>query len=161
MTFASDLKIWENAQLEFAKVLLGSDEKRIVSLEIAQWKFKDWDIKTNSIPNWEETYEIKFDTMAKDTGNFVIETRCSWIASGIYRSKADYIVYNVKWERRIQERGELILRLINTEKRITKWGDWYRAEMYVIKCTELPNLFTKIETNGPRKEIGQNDGEAK
>ena len=103
----------------------------------------------------------EFDTMAKDTGNFVIETRCSGIASGIYASKADYIVYNVKWEWRIQERWELILRLIDTEKRITKWGDWYRAEMYVIKCTELPNLFTKIETNESGKETGQDDGEAK
>ena len=140
MSFTTDLMLWENAQIEFAKLLLSSKEKRIVSIEFAQWKFKDRDIKVN----WEETYEIKFDTKAPDTGNFVIETRCSWIASGIYASKADYIVYNVKWEWRIQERGELILRLIDTEKRLTKWWDWFRAEMYVISCEELPNLFTKI-----------------
>ena len=141
MSFTNDLKIWEDAQIEFAKVLLST--RKITKLEFAQWRFKDWDIKI-SVPTWEETYEIKFDTMAKDTGNFVIETRCSGIASGIYRSKADYIVYNIKWEWRIQERWELILRLIDTEKRITKWGDWHRAEMYVISCEELPNLFTKI-----------------
>lgn len=142
MSFASDLKIWENAQIEFAKVLLST--KKIYTLEIAQGKFKDWDIKIVT-PLWEETYEVKFDTMASETWNFVVETRCSWLASGIYTSKADYIVYNVKWEWRIQERWELILRLIDTEKRTTKWGDWYRVEMYVIKCEELPNLFNKIE----------------
>lgn len=143
MSFANALKIGEDAQVEFAKVLLKN--KKIISLEMAQWKFKDWDIKINSIPDWEETYEVKFDTMAPTTGNFVIETRCSWIASGIYASKADYIVYNVKWEWRCQERWELILRLIDTEKRLTKGWDWYRAEMYVIKCEELPNLFDKVE----------------
>ena len=142
MSFVNDLKIGEDAQIEFAKVLLTT--RKISNLEIAQGKFKDWDIKITT-PTWEETYEIKFDTMAPNTWNFVIETRCSWIASGIYSSKADYIVYNVKWEWRIQERWELILRLIDTEKRTTKWWDWYRAEMYVIKCEELPNLFDKVE----------------
>lgn len=141
MAFVNDLKIGEDAQIKFAKVLLTT--KKISKLEIAQGKFKDWDIKITT-PSWEETYEVKFDTMAPSTWNFVIETRCSWIASGIYSSKADYIVYNVKWEWRVQERWELILRLIDTEKRTTKWWDWYRVEMYVIKCEELPNLFDKV-----------------
>lgn len=158
MSFARDLKIWENAQIEFAKLLLST--RKIIKLEFAQGKFKDWDIKITT-PLWEETYEIKFDTMAKDTGNFIIEKRCSWNASGIYTSKADYIVYNVKWERWMQERGELILRLINTDMRITKWWDGFRTEMCVIKCEELPNLFNKVETNDSGKEAWQNDGEAK
>lgn len=142
MSFISDLKLWETAQYEFAKVLLST--KKIINLQFAQWKFKDWDIRIET-PEWEKTYEVKLDTKAPETNNFVVEFRCSWKASGIYSSKADYIVYNVKWEWRIQERWELILRLIDTEKRITKWGDWFRVEMYVIKCDELPNLFNKIE----------------
>lgn len=142
MSFLWDLAVGHNAEKEFAKVLL--DKENIIALEFAQWKNKDYDIKIIT-PEWEKTYEIKFDTKAPDTGNFVIETRCSDKASGIYTSKADYIVYNVKWEWWMQERGELILRLIDTEKRITKWGDWFRAEMYVIKCEQLPNLFTKLE----------------
>ena len=144
MSFVSDLKIWEEAQFEFAKQLLSSKQKRIVSIEFAQWKFKDWDIKTNSIPNWEETYEVKSDTMAPQTGNFVIETRFKWKPSGIYTSKADFIVYFVKWEWRIQERGELILRLLKTEKKETKWWDWWNSDLYVIKCEELPNLFMPL-----------------
>lgn len=145
MSFVSDLAIWEACQIEFAKLLLSTE--KVITLEIAQWKFKLRDIKITT-PEWEKTYEIKKDLKAQDTWNYVIETRCNWKASGIYTSTADYIVYNVKWEWRIQERWELILRLIDVEKRITKGGDWWRAEMYVLKCDTLPVLFNKIETNG-------------
>lgn len=48
MTFTNDLAIGRKAEKEFAKVLL--DTKQIISLEFAQGKFKDWDIKTNEIP---------------------------------------------------------------------------------------------------------------
>lgn len=145
MSFVSDLAIWEACQIEFAKLLLSTE--KVITLEIAQWKFKLRDIKITT-PEWEKTYEIKKDLKAQDTWNYVIETRCNWKASGIYTSTADYIVYNVKWEWRIQERGELILRLMDVEKRITKGGDWWRAEMYVLKCETLPILFNKIEING-------------
>lgn len=143
--FIDDLAIGEACQVEFTKVLL--DTEKIIKIEFAQWKFKYRDIKITT-PEWEKTYEIKKDLKAPETGNYVIETRCSWKPSGIYASKADYIVYNVKWEWRIAERGELILRLIDVEKRTTKWGDWFRAEMYVLKCETLPLLFNKIKTNG-------------
>lgn len=145
MSFVNDLKIWEGAQREFAKILL--DTKSIISIEFARWKFKDWDIKIDCIPDWILTYEVKTDTMADKTWNFVIETRFKWEASGIYTSKADYIVYCVKNERYIQKRGELILRLIDTPKRITKWWDWYNSELYVISCDELEKLFTHLNSN--------------
>jgi hypothetical protein len=148
MWFAKDLLIWEEAQREFAKVLL--DTKKTTSLEFAQGKFKDWDIKIDCVPDWILTYEVKSDTMAKDTGNFVIETRFKWNPSWIFTSKADYIVYYIKWEWRAQERWELILRLINIEKRETKWGDWRQSTLRVISCDKLPDLFTKLETNEQR-----------
>lgn len=161
MSFASDLKIWENAQREFAKILLdNTSEFRIVSIEFAQGKFKDWDIKIDCIPDWILTYEVKTDTMADKTWNFVIETRFKWEASGIYASKADYIVYCVKNERYIQKRGELILRLIDTPKRTTKWWDWFNSELYVISCDELDKLFTHLNTNpinNGNGETGQSD----
>ena len=148
--FADDLAIGRKAEVEFAKILLdNTKEFRVVSLEFAQGKFKDWDIKIDCVPDWILTYEIKSDTMADKTGNFVIEFRGSkWNASGIYTSKADYIVYYVKWEWWVQERGELILRLINTEKEEVKGWDWKLTSMWKIKCSELPNLFTKLEVNG-------------
>ena len=148
MWFASDLAIWEDAQKEFAKVLLdNTKEFRVISLEFAQWKFKDWDIKIDCVPDWILTYEVKSDTMADKTGNFVIEYRFKWNPSWIFVSKADYIVYYIKWERWIQERWELILRLMNTEKRETKWWDGYYSSLWVISCDKLPDLFNKIEIN--------------
>lgn len=149
MSFVSDLAIWEACQIEFAKLLLNTE--KVITLEIAQWNFKLWDIKVTT-PEWEKTYEIKKDLKAKDTGNYVIETRASWKPSGIYASHADYIVYNVKWEWRCQSRWELILRLMDVEKRTTKWGDWRRAEMFVLSCDTLPILFTKIENGQAWKE---------
>lgn len=141
MSFISDLRVWENAQKEFAKILLDTRESKVVSLEFAQGKFKDWDIKVNYIPEGEVTYEVKTDTMAQDTGNFVVEYRFKWHPSWIYTSKADYIVYNVLWKWWIQERWELILRLINTEKRETKGWDWRNSSLRVISCEKLPLLF--------------------
>ena len=163
MTFTNDLAIGRRAEKEFAKVLLDNTEEfRVVSLEFAQGKFKDWDIKIDCIPDWILTYEIKSDTMADKTWNFVIEFRGNkWNASWIYASKADYIVYYVKWEWWIQERGELILRLINTEKEEVMGGDGKLTSMWKIKCTELPNLFSKIKTNGQRgEETTEGTGEA-
>lgn len=138
--FIGCLKAGQQTEKAFVCNLLMNNE--IASIEFPQWKFKDYDVKVTYC-NWDvKTYEIKRDLKANDTGNFVIETRCSDKASWIYTSKADYIVYYVLWKFWIQERWELILRLINTDKRTTKWWDWYRAEMYVIKADELPNLFT-------------------
>lgn len=146
MSFISDLKVWEDAQREFAKLLLdNTKEFRVVSLEFAQGKFKDWDIKIDCIPDWILTYEVKTDTMASQTGNFVIEYMYKWEPSWIFTSKADYIVYNVKWERWIQEKWELILRLMNTEKRETKGWDGRNSSLRVISCDKLPLLFNKIE----------------
>ena len=146
MTFTKDLAIGRSAEKEFAKVLL--DTKQIISLEFAQGKFKDWDIKIDCVPDWILTYEIKSDTMAEDTGNYVIEYMFKWKPSWIYTSKADYIVYYIKWEWWIAERGALILWLMNTEKRDTKWWDWRASSLWVLKCETLPNLFNKIEVDG-------------
>lgn len=145
MWFAKDLSDWVRAQIEFAKVLL--DTEKVISLEFAQWRFPDWDIKILT-PDWEKTYEVKSDRQAQDTGNYVIEYSYKWKPSWIFTSKADYIVYYVKWERRIAERGALILWLINAEKRTTKWWDWWASSLWVLKCETLPDLFSKIKTDG-------------
>ena len=138
--FVGCLKVWQQTEKAFACNMIMSND--IASIEFPQWKFKDYDIKIE-FADWNiKTYEIKRDLKAEETSNFVIEFRCSWKPSWIYYSKADYIVYYVLWKFWMQERWELILRLIDTEKRIAKWWDWRRAEIYVIKADELPNLFT-------------------
>ena len=143
MSFISDLKAWKKTEREFAKLLLDCPD--VTRIEFPEWKSKERDIR---VMKWCEiiTYEIKTDFKADETWNFVIETRFNWKASWIYASKADYIVYYILWKRYIQERWELILRLINCEKRETKWWDWYKSELYVISIDNLPNLFNTITT---------------
>ena len=52
MTFTKDLAIGRSAEKEFAKILLDNTEEfRVVSLEFAQGKFKDWDIKIDCVPD--------------------------------------------------------------------------------------------------------------
>ena len=162
MWFAKDLKYGQSQEQIFARYLL--DYPDCVSIEFAQWKFKDYDIKLTT-KDKTITYEVKADTMAPQTWNFVIETRYKWVPSGIYASKADYIAYCVKDEWYLQSRGELVLRLINTPKRITKWGDKRQSELYVIKCEELDNLFEHLNLNPTnygqvKKEENVSGGEA-
>lgn len=156
MSFVKDLSDWIKAQIEFAKVLL--DTEKIISLEFAQWRFTDWDIKINT-PGGEKTYEIKSDRQAEQTGNYVIETRFKWNPSWIFTSKADIIVYYIKWQWWVQERGELILRLMNTEKRETKWWDWFNSTLWVISCDKLPNLFNLRENGETRLSDNWNSTE--
>ena len=141
MSFIIDFKVGKTAEKKFAKYLI--DFPWFVSLEMPRGKCKDWDIilttKDKII-----TYEVKSDTMADKTWNFVVEYRFRWEASGIYASKADFIVYNILWEWRIQKRAELILRLQETEKREVKWWDGWNSDLYIIKVEELPNLFEKL-----------------
>lgn len=144
MSFVMDLKVWKEAEKIFAKYLI--DFPDFISIEIPDGKFKDYDIKLTTKQKV-ITYEVKSDTMAPKTGNYVIETRFKWEPSGIYESKADYVVYYVKWEFWIQKRSELILRLIDAEKRTTKWGDWWQSELYVLSCDTLPQLFEHLNLN--------------
>ena len=142
MSFAKDLSDWVKAQIEFAKILL--DIEKVTSIEFAQWRFPDWDIKIKT-PDWEKAYEVKSDRQAEQTGNYVVEYSYKWNPSWIFTSKADYIVYYVKWEWWVAERGKLILWLMETEKRSTKWGDGWASSLWVLSCDTLPNLFNKIE----------------
>lgn len=153
--FVNDLQYWKHFEKEFAKTLI--DNKDFISIEIPDKKFIDYDIKLTT-KSGSTTYEVKSDTMAHKTGNVVFETRYKWIASWIYASKADYIVYFVKWKCYIQSKWELILRLMNVEKRVTKWWDWWNSELLVVSCNELEKLFDiypltyNYEQNGETKQ---------
>lgn len=140
--FVKDLIIGQEAEKLFMKYLV--DYPHMVSLSFSQGKCTDYDIKMIT-KDKEITYEVKSDTMADKTGNFVIEFRFKWEASGIYESKADFVVYYIMWEWRIQKRSELILRLWEVEKEIKRWWDGWNSELYIIKVEKLPELFEKIE----------------
>lgn len=107
-------------------------------------QFKDWDVKL--IWNWKEkTYEIKRDYKSQETWNLALEVRCNNKPSGIFASKADYIVLCLsEWEFYYQNRWELLYRLGDISKYKTLWWDGERAEMYIIKKELLPILFNKL-----------------
>lgn len=143
MSFVWDLSMWQQAEKLFVFYMLNTRD--VVQVYMPQGKFKDYDIQF-CFKDWsEETYEIKRDMKTQDTWNFVIETRFKWQASWIYTSKADYIIYYVMWKFYKQSRWELILRLQDCEKRITKWWDWFNSELYIIKADKLNDLFDVIE----------------
>jgi len=143
MTFVKDLKCGKDVEKMFAKYLI--DYPWLVWIEFPQGRFSDYDILLKTDKK-EITYEIKSDTMAQDTGNFVIEIMCNNIPSWIYASKADFIVYRIMDKWYIQKRWQLIYNLNKLEnKRITKWWDWWRSEMYVISMDYILDLFEEIK----------------
>lgn len=144
MNFVKDFQVWKTAEKIFCKYLI--DYPWFVSIEVPRGKCTDWDIilttKDKII-----TYEVKSDTMAWQTGNFVIEYRFKDEPSWIYESKADYVVYNILWEWWIQKRSELILRIQWIEKEEVRGGDGWNSSLYKIKIDKLPELFEKIKMN--------------
>jgi len=72
MGFVKDLKAGKSAEILFAKYLM--DFPKLTSLELAQGKNKDWDIKITTTEK-EITYEIKMDIASEETGNIAIEAK--------------------------------------------------------------------------------------
>lgn len=144
MDFKTTLESWKETERAFASRLI----QKCADIEEIRFapnqQFKDWDIKV--IWNWKEkTYEIKRDYKSQETNNLALEVRCNNKPSGLYASKADYIVYCLnEWEFYFQSRGELLYRLDYMGKKLVKWWDGDRSEMYLISKEELPLLFNKI-----------------
>jgi hypothetical protein len=144
MDFKTTLEWWKDTERAFASKLIQKC-KDIEEIKFApNQQFKDWDIKV--IWNWKEkTYEIKRDYKSQETNNLALEVRCNNKPSGLYASKADYIVYCLnEWEFYFQNRWELLYRLDYMWKKLVRWWDGDRSEMYLISKEELPLLFNKI-----------------
>ena len=107
-------------------------------------QFKDRDVKLTIW--WKEVlYEIKRDFKSQETWNIALEFKCNWKPSGIFASKADFIIYCLNenefyW----QSRWELLYRIADINKYKTFGWDWERAEMYIIDKQLLPLLFNKL-----------------
>ena len=151
--FTIQKKKWDTAEIDFARLLL-INKPDIVAMEFPKWNFPDYDIKIierapRSPITKVTTYEIKNDIKARETENFVVEYAEKWNPSWIMTSKADYYVYLVRWEWRIQKRSELLARIISSdaERKTTAWWNNWSASMWKIPQTELPTLFDKLEVN--------------
>ena len=132
---------------KFAERLL--QFKSVKKIEFAPNKqFKDRDIKaTIERERWDEEvlFEVKRDYKSQETWNIALEIKCNWKPSGIFASKADYIIYCLNddefyW----RDRGELLYELCDISKYKTLWWDWEMAEMYIISKELLPILFRKL-----------------
>ena len=144
MDFKTTLEWWKEIERAFVSKMLQRC-KDIEHIDFAPDKqFKDWDVRL--IWNWKEkTYEIKRDYKSQETWNIAIEVRCNDKPSGLFASKADYIVFCLdEWEFYYQNRWELLHKLLNSQIRMVKGGDWNRSEMYLVSKEELPLLFNKI-----------------
>lgn len=144
MEFSKTLESWKKIEREFAKIMIDR-YSNIEKVEFAPDKqFKDWDVKITV--GWiERTYEIKRDFKSQETWNIALEIKCNWKPSGIFASKADFIIYCLNenefyW----QNRWELLYRIADINKYKTMWWDGERAEMYIIAKELLPLLFNKL-----------------
>lgn len=140
--FKEDLKKWKEVEREFASRLMKRDVSKI---EFSQWKFKDWDIKATFKKFWrdvEKTFEIKNDIVSERSGNVWFEVTCNWEPSGVFASKADYIVYKL-WDKfHYMDRARLLLWLASIDKEIVMWGDNHSSEMFLVK-KEFFNAMSK------------------
>jgi hypothetical protein len=149
MEFQKTLESWKKIEKAFVKKML--DMYDVEKVEFApDTQFKDRDVKLTI--NWiERTYECKRDFKSQETWNIALEIKCNWKPSGIFASKADYIIYCLSEDEfYFRNRWELLYDLCD----IAKWKkyktlgwDWERAEMYIISKELLPILFRKLWWN--------------
>lgn len=142
MSFVESNKLGKEAEKAFIHYLI--DTYDIISLEVSQGKFKDYDIKIIT-KEWTVTYEVKSDRRSEDTWNLCIEYMYNGNSSWIYSSKADYIVYycDMKWW--IQDRWLLLWKINDVEKEMKKWWDNNLSKLFLIKVDKLPELFNQLD----------------
>ena len=149
MDFNKTLESWKKIEKAFVKKML--DMYDVEKVEFApDTQFKDRDVKLTI--NWiERTYEVKRDYKSQETWNIALEIKCNWKPSGIFASKADYIIYCLSEDEfYFRNRWELLYDLCD----IAKWKkyktlgwDGERAEMYIISKELLPILFRRLGWN--------------
>ena len=142
MNFQECLKLGKYYELETLKHI------KYDTYEFSIGKCKEWDIKT--INNEVNTYyEVKSDLVAYKYGNICIEFNCSKKDSGITATTADYWVYYVIEDRKLNKYKAYIIPTVELKQmiqdklytRIVKCGDGFNASCYLFKMT----LFDKYK----------------
>ena len=67
----------------------------------------------------------------------------SWWASGIFKSKADYVVYYVNKQWRKVKREDLIVKILNEKEYDIRDGWDDNSRMYIFPVTRLWEFFTE------------------
>ncbi len=142
MSFVSSKWAGDVCENLVAQYLISLDDT--VSVEKAQWKFYDWDLKRTT-KDKEETYEIKSDRKSEYTNNFCIEfmnTKHNEL-SGIFRSQADYVVYYAWKKWRKANRVELILKILSEKKHDVRDGWDENSRMYIFPVDRIWEFFSE------------------
>ena len=143
--WSQDVKKWKLVEKEFVCSLVM--KYTISDIQIAQWEFKDWDIKATFVTSeWEQTrtFEIKYDDVFNRTNEVWIEYQYKWIASGIFRSKADCIVYKLGEKFWCVDRAKLLVYLTQANKTYKSGWDGWKSELWVIPAEEFYKLGKEI-----------------
>ena len=94
MTFANDLAVGQEVERKVLKTIQASYPKALM----IDGYFKDFDI---FVPETKQAIEVKYDKMASETGNIVIEVSFNGKDSGLMTTKADWWVFctaqNMMW----------------------------------------------------------------
>lgn len=93
--FKSDLSETQKKEIDFAEKL----NKHYGAVRVGEFgKDNKWDMVFVSLKDGRSniSFEMKSDSMAKNTGNIAIEFHCRGKPSGISTSKADYYVYQIE-----------------------------------------------------------------
>ncbi len=143
--FRKDLERWRKIEKQFAAKLFKWDVSKIEFAPNTQ--FKDWDLLVTFNKWWGQvtvSYEIKDDMISAQTWNVWFEVRCNGKPSGIYASKADYIVYHLGDKFYYQDRWELIYALNDIPHTQTLWWDGNKSLLYIVNKKYLSDLFKEL-----------------
>lgn len=86
MDFKEDLNIGEGVEIRFAEKLVELGRHKVIHKALGN--FKGYDL----LGDLTTTYEVKFDRMAKKTGNMAFEYRFRGAKSGLASTEAQYWV---------------------------------------------------------------------
>lgn len=142
--FESDLEFWKAIEKEFATRLM---RRPIRKLEFAWGNHPERDIKAEFLDKWvrvERTFEVKFDDVFNRTNEVWIEFQYNWQASGIFKSKADFIVYKLGSKFWCVDRAKLLVYLTQGEKIYKSGWDGWKSELWVIPSEEFYKLGKEI-----------------
>jgi len=124
----------------------------LAKIEKAIGKNPSWDFKltTDKVIT---TYEVKFDKMSLDTGNFAFELGNNKGPSGIRISEADFIVYVLptktigKYKSYFFSRTKLLEYLYSDKSiKIVHGGDGRRFKLALVSVTQINRDIEKIGT---------------
>ncbi len=139
--FDVDLATWEQYEYAFMKTLL---KPWVVGIhKPPKEERKDRDIKVDYEDWTSKTYEVKGCPKAKEYGSIPVEYEYDWKPSGVFASKADYIVYYIGNQFYTQDRWVFLTELVWVNKYATTWWDNWKSKMFIVNLETAKTCLFK------------------